>query len=81
MVIYTKNYLIVEKFFSTKESIFQNSNVVSENLMYVDLPIQSKKVCRELFVNVTDLPAGMFCAGYLEGGRDSCQVTKKFFYL
>ncbi|XP_070164850.1 trypsin-10 [Polyergus mexicanus] len=47
--------------------------IVSNDLMYVNLPIRSTRECRELLVNVTDLPAGMFCAGYLEGGKDSCQ--------
>ncbi|XP_072747607.1 trypsin-like isoform X2 [Anoplolepis gracilipes] len=47
---------------------------VSNNLMYVDLPIRSITECRELVVNETDLPAGMFCAGYLEGGRDACHA-------
>ncbi|KMQ97152.1 transmembrane protease serine 9-like protein [Lasius niger] len=47
--------------------------IVSNDLMYVDLPIQSTKKCRELLVNITDLPAGMFCAGYLAGGKDACQ--------
>ncbi|XP_029160583.1 trypsin alpha-like [Nylanderia fulva] len=46
---------------------------VSNDLMYVDLPIRSTKDCRKLLVNVTDLPAGMFCAGYLAGGKDACQ--------
>lgn len=51
----------------------ENNPIVSEDLMYVNLPIRSTKECRELLINITDLPAGMFCAGYLEGGRDSCQ--------
>ncbi|KAG5320822.1 TRY2 protein, partial [Pseudoatta argentina] len=46
---------------------------VSSDLMYVDLPIRSKKECRKLLKNITDLPPGMICAGYLEGGRDACQ--------
>ncbi|XP_050452551.1 serine protease 1-like [Cataglyphis hispanica] len=47
--------------------------IVSNDLMYVNLPIRSTEECRELLVNVTDLPTGMLCAGYLEGGKDSCQ--------
>lgn len=47
--------------------------IVSPDLMYVDLPIRSVKECRELLENVTDLPSGMYCAGYLEGGKDACQ--------
>ncbi|KAG5323247.1 TRY2 protein, partial [Acromyrmex heyeri] len=47
--------------------------IVSSDLMYVDLPIRSKKECRKLLKNITDLPPGMMCAGYLEGGRDACQ--------
>ncbi|KAH0948354.1 hypothetical protein HN011_009724, partial [Eciton burchellii] len=46
---------------------------VSNDLMYVDLPIRSLDECRELLQNVTNVPSGMFCAGYLEGGRDACQ--------
>ncbi|KYN05440.1 Putative trypsin-6, partial [Cyphomyrmex costatus] len=45
----------------------------SSDLMYVDLPVRSEKECRKLLKNVTDLPPGMICAGYLEGGRDACQ--------
>ncbi|XP_018367250.1 PREDICTED: trypsin-2-like [Trachymyrmex cornetzi] len=46
---------------------------VSSDLMYVNLPIRSKKECRKLLKDITDLPHGMMCAGYLEGGRDACQ--------
>ncbi|XP_020288984.1 trypsin II-P29-like isoform X2 [Pseudomyrmex gracilis] len=50
-----------------------NIPIVSNDLMYVDLPVLSTKQCRELLINVTDLPEGMYCAGYIEGGRDACQ--------
>ncbi|XP_072750875.1 trypsin-3-like [Anoplolepis gracilipes] len=45
--------------------------VASNDLMYVDLPIRSTTECHEL-LNSTYL-SGMFCAGYLEGGKDACQ--------
>ena len=47
--------------------------VVSNDLMYVDLPIVNRDVCLKLLENITDLPPGMFCAGYMEGMKDACQ--------
>ncbi|XP_076630694.1 trypsin-2 isoform X1 [Colletes latitarsis] len=46
--------------------------IVTNDLMYVDLPIISRNKCKELLVNVTNMPPGMFCAGYIEGLRDAC---------
>ncbi|XP_078033116.1 trypsin-2 isoform X2 [Augochlora pura] len=47
--------------------------VVSNDLMYVDLPIIDTDLCGKLMVNVTEMLPGMFCAGYMEGQRDACQ--------
>ncbi|KAL2746313.1 trypsin-2-like [Vespula maculifrons] len=51
----------------------ENIPSVSNDLMYVDLPILSMEDCRNLLVEVTNLPPGMYCAGYIEGLRDACQ--------
>ena len=47
--------------------------ITSENLMYIDLPLLSHSTCKKLLENITDFPAGMLCAGYMEGQRDACQ--------
>ncbi|XP_033215705.1 trypsin-2-like [Belonocnema kinseyi] len=51
----------------------ENRRIVSNELMFIDLPILSTKKCRELLHEVSLVPDGMFCAGYEEGLKDSCQ--------
>ncbi|XP_043788659.1 trypsin-like [Apis laboriosa] len=51
----------------------ENFPVTSEDLMYVDLPLMSRDLCKKLLENVTDFPPGMICAGYMEGQKDACQ--------
>ncbi|XP_016914980.1 trypsin-like isoform X1 [Apis cerana] len=51
----------------------ENYPVTSEDLMFVDLPLMSRDLCKELLKNITDFPPGMICAGYMEGQKDACQ--------
>ena len=44
----------------------------SDKLQCLDIPILSDEDCDNSYPGmITD---AMFCAGYLEGGKDSCQV-------
>lgn len=51
----------------------ENVTTVTNDLMYVDMPILSMDVCRHLLEGVSNLPPGMYCAGYIEGMKDACQ--------
>lgn len=52
----------------------------SENLMSVTVPIVSRTDCEEAYKdeNITER---MICAGFLEGGKDSCQVNIKHIFI
>lgn len=50
-----------------------NVSIISNALMFVNLPLLPRKTCRELLENITLVPVGMLCAGYMEGGKDACQ--------
>lgn len=46
----------------------------SNNLNYVSVPLIERSKCNSIYIyNGMILPT-MICAGYLEGGYDSCQV-------
>ena len=45
--------------------------VVSDSLQQVDVPIVSQETCREIYP--TSLTERMLCAGYVQGGSDSCR--------
>ncbi|XP_076650238.1 trypsin-2 [Halictus rubicundus] len=51
----------------------QNYPVVTNDLMYVDLPVIDNELCGVLLENITSMLPGMFCAGYIEGQKDACQ--------
>lgn len=47
---------------------------ISEDLRKVDLPIMSREECKQSDYPKDRFTDNMFCAGYLEGERDSCNV-------
>jgi hypothetical protein len=46
-------------------------------LQVVALPFIPHDTCRQIYRNYTDgsIELGMNCAGYLEGGKDACNVS------
>lgn len=52
------------------------SEVLSNELMGVVIPIVDQKRCKKVYRGLTDQ---MICAGYSEGGKDSCEGKKILF--
>lgn len=48
-------------------------------LQYVGLPVLSNDECNLMYGD--GITAGMLCAGFIEGGRDACQVVNYFCKL
>ncbi|TNN02757.1 hypothetical protein fugu_010244 [Takifugu bimaculatus] len=58
----------------------QNRKILTNRLKYVELPVVDQEICRASIAaersknpNTPLLSDNMFCAGFPEGGRDSCQ--------
>ena len=45
---------------------------MSPTLQAAAVPIISDNACRKLYANVVNITEGMFCAGYIKGGPDTC---------
>lgn len=52
---------------------------VSNELRKVNLPILSQEECDQAGYQKKRITENMFCAGYLEGGRDACFVSSHLF--
>jgi len=59
---------------STSSTLFCVLGEGSESLLSARVPLISNKACSQPDVYQGYISAGMICAGYLEGGTDSCQV-------
>lgn len=58
----------------------QNRKILTNKLKYVQLPVVDQEICRASIAversrnsKTPILSDNMFCAGFPEGGRDSCQ--------
>lgn len=50
-------------------------------LQEVEVPVMSLQACRNTSYSPRMISDNMLCAGYLEGKKDSCQVTISEIYM
>ena len=60
---------------NSARAVFFNTGTGSTDLMEVTVDIISENVCTSPFVYGNAISKYMLCAGDLEGGKDSCQVS------
>lgn len=49
---------------------------MSTLLQKVEVPVVSLRMCSLLYTDLARITSRMICAGFYEGGRDACQVSK-----
>lgn len=57
----------------------EESGPLSSTLQEVLVPIMSNNECRTTKYPPKRITDNMLCAGYIDGGKDSCQVILVFF--
>lgn len=76
-------YLFSVKTFAGKKGIVtgwgavKEGGPVSHTLQEVTVPILSNAECRSMKYPSRRITDNMLCAGFKEGGKDSCQVSRK----
>ena len=58
----------------------EGASFFSDILQKVTIPLISNEECKKDYGWSKVLPS-MMCAGYKSGGRDSCQVKRRFFFI
>ncbi|XP_011301402.1 trypsin-like [Fopius arisanus] len=69
----TAKIISINEIYKFFVQIFMNGRDVSNDLMYLKMPLLSPPICKKLLRKITKMTNGQICAGYLEGQRDACQ--------
>lgn len=69
-----------EKGIVTGWGAIKEGGSVSNTLQEVEVPILSNTECRSTKYPSRKITDNMMCAGYKQGGKDSCQVSRKSYW-